>query len=111
MPLHVLLESAAAVHRAFDIVSHPRVQSASFGLMDFVSSYGGAIPSDAMSVTGQFEHPLVVREGVLIAITKGLVVQERVRVTALVFQSYSHIPPIKSRLGLEMKSRRLKGRT
>lgn len=61
MPLHVLLESAAAVHRAFEIVSHPRVQSASFGLMDFVSSHGGAIPSDAMSVAGQFDHPLVVR--------------------------------------------------
>lgn len=61
MPLHVLLESPAAVHRAFDIVSHPRVQSASFGLMDFVSSHGGAIPSEAMSVNGQFEHPLVVR--------------------------------------------------
>ncbi len=61
MPLHVLLESPAAVHHAFAIASHPRVQSASFGLMDFVSSHGGAIPSDAMSVGGQFEHPLVVR--------------------------------------------------
>jgi citrate lyase subunit beta/citryl-CoA lyase len=61
MPLHVLLESAAAVHRAFEIASHRRVQSVSFGLMDFVSSHGGAIPAAAMSVSGQFEHPLVVR--------------------------------------------------
>ena len=61
MPLHVLLESPLAVHRAFSIASHPRVQSASFGLMDFVSSHGGAIPSDAMSVAGQFVHPMVVR--------------------------------------------------
>ena len=61
IPLHVLLESPAAVHRAYAIASHPRVQSASFGLMDFVSSHGGAIPSDAMSVVGQFEHPMVVR--------------------------------------------------
>jgi citrate lyase subunit beta/citryl-CoA lyase len=61
MPLHVLLESAAAVHRAFEIASHQRVQSVSFGLMDFVSSHGGAIPAAAMSVSGQFEHPLVVR--------------------------------------------------
>ena len=46
LPLHVLIESPAAVHRAFDIAAHPRVQSLSFGLMDFVSAHGGAIPSD-----------------------------------------------------------------
>ncbi|HQY78048.1 MAG TPA: aldolase/citrate lyase family protein, partial [Rhodoferax sp.] len=69
MPLHVLIESPAAVHRAFDIAAHPRVESVSFGLMDFVSAHGGAIPSSAMTVrkddTGdvqdQFHHPLVVR--------------------------------------------------
>ncbi len=61
LPVHVLLESPAAVHRAFDIASHPRVQSVSFGLMDFVSAHGGAIPSSAMTVAGQFTHPLVVR--------------------------------------------------
>jgi citrate lyase subunit beta/citryl-CoA lyase len=44
LPLHVLIESPAAVHRAFDIAAHPRVQSLSFGLMDFVSAHGGAIP-------------------------------------------------------------------
>ena len=38
IPLHVLVESPAAVHRAFDIAGHPRVQSLSFGLMDFVSA-------------------------------------------------------------------------
>jgi citrate lyase subunit beta/citryl-CoA lyase len=69
MPLHVLIESPAAVHRAFDIAAHPRVESVSFGLMDFVSSHGGAIPSSAMTVRksddnatlDQFHHPLVVR--------------------------------------------------
>ena len=61
LPLHVLIESSAAVHRAFDIAAHPRVQSLSFGLMDFVSAHGGAIPAEAMSATGQFVHPLVVR--------------------------------------------------
>lgn len=61
MPLHVLLESAAAVRQAFEIAAHSRVQSISFGLMDFVSSHGGAIPASAMSASGQFEHPLVVR--------------------------------------------------
>lgn len=67
LPLHVLIESPAAVHRAFDIAAHPRVQSLSFGLMDFVSAHGGAIPSDGMSSAGQFTHPLVVRAKLEIA--------------------------------------------
>ena len=67
LPLHVLIESPAAVHRAFDIASHPRVQSLSFGLMDFVSAHGGAIPAHGMSGQGQFTHPLVVRAKLEIA--------------------------------------------
>ena len=67
LPLHVLIESPAAVHRAFDIAEHPRVQSISFGLMDFVSAHGGAIPADGMSAAGQFTHPLVVRAKLEIA--------------------------------------------
>ncbi|GAA6141822.1 aldolase/citrate lyase family protein [Hydrogenophaga sp. 5NK40-0174] len=67
LPLHVLVESSGAVHRVFDIASHPRVQSLSFGLMDFVSSHGGAISADGMGVKGQFSHPLVVRAKVEIA--------------------------------------------
>ncbi|WP_137895196.1 CoA ester lyase [Ramlibacter sp. 2FC] len=67
LPLHVLIESPAAVHRAFEIAAHPRVQSLSFGLMDFVSAHGGAIPSDGMSSAGQFSHPLVVRAKLEIA--------------------------------------------
>jgi citrate lyase subunit beta/citryl-CoA lyase len=61
LALHVLIESPAAVHRAFDIAAHPCVQSLSFGLMDFVSAHGGAIPASGMSSAGQFTHPLVVR--------------------------------------------------
>lgn len=67
LPLHVLIESPAAVHRAFEIAAHPRVQSLSFGLMDFVSSHGGAIPATAMGAQGQFDHPLVVRAKLAIA--------------------------------------------
>ena len=67
LPLHVLIESPAAVHRAFDIAAHPRVQSLSFGLMDFVSAHGGAIPANGMSVAGQFSHPLVLRAKLAIA--------------------------------------------
>lgn len=67
LPLHVLVESPLAVRNAFDIAAHPRVQSISFGLMDFVSSHGGAIPADGMSGQGQFTHPLVVRAKLEIA--------------------------------------------
>ena len=67
LPLHVLLESPAAVYRAFDIAAHPRVQSISFGLMDFVYRHGGAIPAEGMSSQGQFTHPLVVRAKLEIA--------------------------------------------
>ena len=67
LPLQVLIESPAAVHRAFDIAAHPRVQSLSFGLMDFVSAHGGAIPSEGMGVQGQFSHPLVLRAKLEIA--------------------------------------------
>ena len=75
LPLHVLIESPAAVQCAFEIAAHPRVQSISFGLMDFVSSHAGAIPSSAMGVRAerdrsaldQFHHPLVVRAKLEIA--------------------------------------------
>jgi citrate lyase subunit beta/citryl-CoA lyase len=67
LALHVLIESPAAVHRAFDIAAQPRVQSLSFGLMDFVSAHGGAIPAHGMSGHGQFTHPLVVRAKLEIA--------------------------------------------
>ena len=67
VPLHVLIESPAAVQRAFEIASHPRVQSLSFGLLEFVSAHGGAIPAQAMTSAGQFTHPLVVRAKLEIA--------------------------------------------
>ena len=67
VPLHALVESPLAVHRVFAIAAHPRVASISFGLMDFVSSHGGAIPAAAMQLDGQFSHPLVVQAKLRIA--------------------------------------------
>ncbi len=75
LPIHVLIESPTAVQCVADIVSHPRVQSASFGLMDFVSAHGGLIPSAAMGAMAsgladefdQFNHPLVLRAKLEIA--------------------------------------------
>lgn len=61
LAVHALIESPAAVHRAFEIASHPRLQSISFGLMDFVSAHAGAIASSGMDADGQFSHPLVLR--------------------------------------------------
>ncbi len=67
LPIHALIESPLAVQRVVSIATHPRVQSLSFGLMDFVSAHGGAIPASAMGCAGtgadldQFSHPLVVR--------------------------------------------------
>lgn len=67
LALHALIESPAAVQQVFDIAAHPRVQSLSFGLMDFVSAHAGAIPASAMGVHGQFVHPLVLRAKLEIA--------------------------------------------
>lgn len=51
LPLHVLIESPASVHQIFGIAAHPRAQSLSFGLMDFVSAHSGAIPASAMGIS------------------------------------------------------------
>lgn len=61
LPLHVLVESPAAVSQVGAFASHPRVQSLSFGLMDFVSAHQGAIGASAMTARGQFAHPLVMQ--------------------------------------------------
>lgn len=66
-PIHALIESPKAVYNAFAIASHPKVESLSFGLMDFVSAYAGAIPAGAMGLKGQFSHPLVMRAKLAIA--------------------------------------------
>ncbi len=61
LPLQTLIETHGALRDAFRIAAHPRIESLSFGLMDFVSAHGGAIPKSAMELPGQFEHPLVLR--------------------------------------------------
>jgi citrate lyase subunit beta/citryl-CoA lyase len=61
IPLHALVETHGALQQVQALAAHPRIESLSFGLMDFVSAHRGAVPQAAMSVAGQFEHPLVVR--------------------------------------------------
>ncbi len=67
VPLHVLVETHGALREVAAIAAHPRIESISFGLMDFVSAHRGAIPASAMSAEGQFAHPLVVRAKLEIA--------------------------------------------
>ncbi len=67
VPLHALVETHGALREVDALAAHPRIESLSFGLMDFVSAHQGAIPASAMGVKGQFEHPLVVRAKLNIA--------------------------------------------
>ena len=61
IPVHGLIETHGGLRDVFAIAALPRIESLSFGLMDFVSAHRGAIPQAGMSASGQFEHPLVVR--------------------------------------------------
>ncbi|CAN5217543.1 aldolase/citrate lyase family protein [soil metagenome] len=61
VPVHVLIESPSALTDVARIAALPAVECLSFGLMDFVSAHGGAIPAAAMTSPGQFDHPLVRR--------------------------------------------------
>ena len=67
LPVHCLVETHGALRDVDAIAAHPRIESISFGLMDFVSAHRGAIPASAMSLHGQFSHPLVLRAKLEIA--------------------------------------------
>lgn len=70
VPLQTLIETHGALREVQAIAAHPRIESLSFGLMDFVSAHRGAIPQTAMGLSphgGQFDHPLVLRAKLEIA--------------------------------------------
>ena len=67
IPVHVLVETHGALRDVQQIAAHPRIESISFGLMDFVSAHRGAIPAAGMGAEGQFTHPLIVRAKLEIA--------------------------------------------
>jgi citrate lyase subunit beta / citryl-CoA lyase len=67
VPLHALVETHGALRDVQALAAHPRIESLSFGVMDFVSAHRGAIPQWAMGSQGQFEHPLVLRAKLEIA--------------------------------------------
>ena len=66
-PLQVLIETHGGLREVDAIAAHADVQSLSFGLMDFVSAHHGAIPRSALTLAGQFDHPLVRRAKLAIA--------------------------------------------
>ncbi len=67
LPVHVLIETHAALQQVQAIAALPQVECLSFGIMDFVSAHLGAIPANAMRSPGQFTHPLVMRAKLEIA--------------------------------------------
>lgn len=61
IPLHLLIETPEAFAALHEIAAHPAVESLDFGIMDYISHHGGAIPSSAMRSPDQFAHPLIHR--------------------------------------------------
>lgn len=81
LPVHVLIETHAALRRVWDIAALPQIEVLDFGIMDWISDHGGAIPAAAMRSPGQFEHRLVVRakaEIAAAALAHGLVAAHNV---------------------------------
>ena len=59
IPLHVLIETPEALRCIHEIAAVPDVVCLDFGLMDFISQLGGAIPSSCMRSPEQFSHQLI----------------------------------------------------
>ncbi len=76
IPVHVLMETQAALRVVFDLAALPNVEVLDFGLMDFVSDHHGAVPSSAMRSPWQFDHAVLHRakaETVAAALLNGVV--------------------------------------
>jgi citrate lyase subunit beta / citryl-CoA lyase len=59
IPIHVLIETHGAMLDVNAIAKRDRVECISFGLLDYISEFNGALPSSAMQSPGQFDNPLV----------------------------------------------------
>jgi citrate lyase subunit beta/citryl-CoA lyase len=59
IPLHILIETPAVLSCIEQIAALPAVETLDFGLMDFISHLGGAIPSECMRSPGQFDHRIL----------------------------------------------------
>ena len=65
--LHVLIETPGSVLDVEKIAGLKQVESLSFGVMDYVSHFNGAVPEAAMRSPLQFEHALLIKARVDIA--------------------------------------------
>ncbi len=61
IPIHALIETHGALHAAWEIAAHPRVQCLAFGLIGYVGGFDGALPPAVLSSPGQFDNPVVRR--------------------------------------------------
>lgn len=59
VPIHIMVEDACGLLNLERLLSTVPVECVSFGLLDFVSSFEGAVPGECLNSPGQFEHPLV----------------------------------------------------
>ena len=59
IPIHILIETHGALRDIEEIAGLPNLEVLDFGLMDFVSSYKGAISDEKMRSPGQFEHNII----------------------------------------------------
>jgi len=57
--LHLLIETSEALQHVVQLASIPEVTTLDFGLMDFISQLGGAVPSDCMKSPGQFSNAVI----------------------------------------------------
>ncbi len=57
--LHLLIETPEALASLPDLAAIPEVETLDFGLMDYISQLGGAIPASCMRSPGQFDHHLL----------------------------------------------------
>lgn len=69
IPLHLLIETPESLSCLSELASIDEVQTLDFGLMDFISHLGGAIPSPCMRSPEQFDHNLLrkVKEEIALA--------------------------------------------
>lgn len=59
IPLHILIETTEALNEVELIAQLPEVATLDFGLMDFISQLGGAVPADCMRSPGQFSNSII----------------------------------------------------
>jgi len=59
VPLHVMVEDLLGLKQVDLFAAHENVECISFGMLDFVGSFDGAIPEKAMNGSSKFDHPII----------------------------------------------------